>query len=155
MSSLSPFPQIRCLATPCHTQDSICYHVTPSDGSSHPGGVFTGDTLFIAGCGRFFEGTAPEMHAALSYLGTLPGSTITYNGHEYTSASLRFGQHVDPENTGLKRLAEIVEKNAHTTGLTTIGDEKEWNVFMRLDSDAVRSVHFTVLRTCLNSCARF
>lgn len=48
---------IRCLATPCHTRDSICYYVTDSADESQRGGVFTGDTLFIGGNGRFFEGT--------------------------------------------------------------------------------------------------
>ncbi|KAK7023933.1 Lactamase-B domain-containing protein [Favolaschia claudopus] len=128
--------RVKCLATPCHTQDSICYHVT--DNSSHPGGVFTGDTLFIGGCGRFFEGTGAQMHAALSYLGTLPDATLTYVGHEYTSDNAKFGLHVEPENSDLKRLKEICEKNNITAGLTTIGDEKKWNVFMRLGEEAVR-----------------
>jgi hydroxyacylglutathione hydrolase len=133
-----PFnPRLRCLATPCHTQDSICYHVTDVADGKDPGGVFTGDTLFIAGSGRFFEGVGSEMVAALDYLGSLPNETIVYNGHEYTAGSLAFGKHIDPSNPGLERLAEITQKNKVTTGLTTIGDEKEWNVFMRLDSEAV------------------
>lgn len=82
------------------------------------------------------------MISALNYLGTLPDQTIVYNGHEYTAASLAFGKHIDPTNSGLARLSEIVQKNKNTTGLTTIGDEKEWNVFMRLDSEAVRFVVF-------------
>ncbi|KAF8797872.1 hydroxyacylglutathione hydrolase [Phlegmacium glaucopus] len=129
---------VRCLATPCHTRDSICYYVTDTNDKTQPGGVFTGDTLFIAGCGRFFEGVGSEMISALSYLGTLPDQTIVYNGHEYTAGSLAFGKHVDPENPGLARLSDILQKNKITTGLTTIGDEKEWNVFMRLDSEAVK-----------------
>ena len=52
------------------------------------------DTLFMAGCGRFFEGTAAEMHKALAYLSSLPDDTITYNGHEYTASSVAFGAHV-------------------------------------------------------------
>lgn len=127
-----------CLATPCHTQDSICYHVTDTSDDKHPGGVFTGDTLFIAGCGRFFEGTGGEMIRALDYLGKLPDKTIVYNGHEYTTGSLAFGRYIDQHNPALARLGEIVQKNDITTGLTTIGDEKEWNVFMRLNSSAVR-----------------
>ncbi|TFK25086.1 hydroxyacylglutathione hydrolase [Coprinopsis marcescibilis] len=130
---------IRCLATPCHTQDSICYHVTDKTNKSHPGGVFTGDTLFIGGCGRFFEGTGEEMVKALTYLGTLPDETIVYNGHEYTGSNLAFGKHIEPDTAGNAKLTEIVEKNKVTTGLTTIGDEKTWNVFMRLDSPAVRA----------------
>ncbi|CCM02937.1 uncharacterized protein FIBRA_05052 [Fibroporia radiculosa] len=131
---------VKCLATPCHTQDSICYHATSTSGSSsHPGGVFTGDTLFIAGCGRFFEGTAPEMHAALSYLGTLPDSTIVYNGHEYTLGSVAFARSVDPENAALQRLEGIARENKVVTGLTTIGNEKEWNPFMRLHTEPIKS----------------
>ena len=80
------------------------------------------------------------MISALSYLGTLPDQTIIYNGHEYTAGSLAFGKHIDPNNPGLARLSRIVENNKITTGLTTIGDEKEWNVFMRLDSEAVKFV---------------
>jgi len=79
------------------------------------------------------------MHAALSYLGTLPNETVVYNGHEYTSGSVAFAKAVDPTNDGIARLAKLVEDNEMTTGLSTIGDEKEWNVFMRLDSDAVKN----------------
>ncbi|KAF5386768.1 hypothetical protein D9615_001665 [Tricholomella constricta] len=130
---------IKCLATPCHTQDSICYYITNTADKAQPGGVFTGDTLFIAGCGRFFEGTGDEMNRALKYLATLPDTTIVYNGHEYTSGNLSFAKSIDPDNTAIASLAELVKKNKVTTGLTTIGDEKEWNVFMRLGSEAVRS----------------
>lgn len=91
----------------------------------------------MAGCGRFFEGTAPEMHKALTYLGSLPEDTIVYNGHEYTKSSLAFGAHIDPKNPAMERLQKLTE-NEITTGRSTIADEKEWNVFMRLGSGAVR-----------------
>lgn len=129
---------IRCLATPCHTQDSICYYVTDPTDMSHPGGLFTGDTLFIGGCGRFFEGTADEMIHALKYLGSLPDKTIVYNGHEYTASNLAFGRFIEPNSSGIARLSEIVKNNDITTGKTTVGEEKEWNVFMRLNAPTVR-----------------
>jgi hydroxyacylglutathione hydrolase len=125
---------IKCIATPCHTQDSICYHAT---AAGHPGAVFTGDTLFAAGSGRFFEGTGAEMHAALSKLGQLPGQTVVYNGHEYTASNAKFGAAVEPKNTAIQRLIKLAEENKVTAGLSTIADEKDWNVFMRLDNDAV------------------
>jgi hydroxyacylglutathione hydrolase len=82
------------------------------------------------------------MHQALSYLGTLPDATIVYNGHEYTESSAAFGVSVDPENQGLKKLRELTQERKKTdgvtTGLTTIGEEKQWNVFMRLDTEAVK-----------------
>ncbi|KAH7889913.1 beta-lactamase-like protein [Phlebopus sp. FC_14] len=131
--------QVKCLATPCHTQDSICYYITDSSNKSQAGGVFTGDTLFQGGCGRFFEGNGEQMHAALSYLGTLPDETIVYNGHEYTAGNVAFGKSVDPTNPAIGRLIKLTQENKITTGLSTVGDEKEWNVFMRLDSEAVKS----------------
>jgi hydroxyacylglutathione hydrolase len=112
--------------------------VTDGANKLQPGIVFTGDTLFIGGCGRFFEGTAADMDAALNYLATLPDNTIVFNGHEYTSGNVAFAKSVDPENKAIARLEDIVKQNKVTTGLTTIGDEKEWNVFMRLDNDSIR-----------------
>ncbi|EKM82821.1 hypothetical protein AGABI1DRAFT_111387 [Agaricus bisporus var. burnettii JB137-S8] len=129
---------VKCLATPCHTQDSISYYVTDPTDSSHPGGVFTGDTLFIGGCGRFFEGSADEMGRALKYLGSLPDKTLVYNGHEYTTGNLAFAKAIEPDSPGIARLAQFVKDNDITTGKSTIGDEKDWNVFMRLSSPDVR-----------------
>lgn len=66
---------IKCLFTPCHTTGHICYYVT--SGENQPA-VFTGDTLFLGGCGRFFEGTADQMHKALvETLGVLPDETVS------------------------------------------------------------------------------
>uniref|UniRef100_A0A2K5QAG0 Hydroxyacylglutathione hydrolase, mitochondrial n=1 Tax=Cebus imitator TaxID=2715852 RepID=A0A2K5QAG0_CEBIM len=75
---------VKCLSTPCHTSGHICYFVT-KPGGSQPPAVFTGDTLFVAGCGKFYEGTADEMcKALLEVLGRLPPDTVG-------SASLRAG----------------------------------------------------------------
>ncbi|KAH8117245.1 hydroxyacylglutathione hydrolase [Phellopilus nigrolimitatus] len=129
--------RVKCLATPCHTQDSICYYITDKANASQPGAVFTGDTLFLGGCGRFFEGSPGEMHRALSYLGTLPDSTIVYNGHEYTASNVAFGKKVEPSAPGLADLQKLADENKITTGKSTIADEKKWNVFMRLSSPEV------------------
>lgn len=50
---------VTCLHTPCHTKDHICYYATETEQPI--GCVFTGDTLFLGGCGRFFEGNAQQM----------------------------------------------------------------------------------------------
>jgi hydroxyacylglutathione hydrolase len=101
--------------------------------------VFTGDTLFIAGCGRFFEGTATEMINALSYLSSLPDDTIVYTGHEYTKGNVAFAQTVEPTNEAIKKLGELTKQNEITQGISTIADEKVWNVFMRLGNEDVRA----------------
>ncbi|EIW73671.1 hypothetical protein TREMEDRAFT_25740 [Tremella mesenterica DSM 1558] len=124
---------VRCMHTPCHTQDSICFFV--EDKETDQRGVFTGDTLFLAGCGRFFEeGTPKEMRTALAYLGTLRDDTVVYNGHEYTKGSAKFGLTIEPDNKALQGLLEKAQKDSCTTGKSTIGDEKSWNVFMRLNT---------------------
>jgi len=46
--------EVKCLATPCQTQDSVCYYVTDRSLPDAAPVVFTGDTLFTGGCGRFF-----------------------------------------------------------------------------------------------------
>ena len=43
------------------------------------GYVQSGDTLFLAGCGRFFEGTPKEMYTALvEILSKLPSDTVRF-----------------------------------------------------------------------------
>jgi len=101
-----------CLHTPCHTRGHIIYYI-PSGSDGTPGSLFTGDTLFAGGCGRFFEGGPAEMLAALSRLALLPSDTRIFCGHEYTVANLQFCLHVEPDNDATAaRLAEAVALRA-------------------------------------------
>ncbi|GAA5857527.1 hypothetical protein JCM8547_009322 [Rhodosporidiobolus lusitaniae] len=127
---------VTAIYTPCHTRDHICYFV--EDKEKNERGVFTGDTLFISGCGRFFSGEPHEMHTALNTkLASLPDDTKVWCGHEYTASNVAFSAKVDPENEAIKRLQQFCKENEVTTGKFTIADEKEHNVFMRVDSEAV------------------
>ncbi|KAF4119612.1 hydroxyacylglutathione hydrolase [Geosmithia morbida] len=124
---------VRSIHTPCHTQDSICYFMQDGDDKA----VFTGDTLFIGGCGRFFEGTAEEMHEALNTrLAALPDDTVVYPGHEYTKANVKFCLSV-LQSEPIKRLEAFAATNEVTTGKFTIGDEKAHNVFMRVEDPTI------------------
>lgn len=58
--------------------------------------LFTGDTLFIIGCGRLFEGTAEELFLSLQTLAKLPGDTQIFCGHEYTLKNIRFAKSHSP-----------------------------------------------------------
>ncbi|GAB7345572.1 hypothetical protein MBLNU457_3878t2 [Dothideomycetes sp. NU457] len=127
---------VKALHTPCHTQDSICYLF--EDKETNDRAVFTGDTLFIGGCGRFFEGNAEEMHKALNTtLAQLPDDTKVYPGHEYTKANVKFGITVT-QNEAIKKLEDFANNNKQTQGKFTIGDEKKHNVFMMLQDSAVQ-----------------
>jgi hydroxyacylglutathione hydrolase len=117
---------VKALHTPCHTQDSICYFMQDGDEKA----VFTGDTLFHGGCGKFFEGTGEEMHKALNVtLASLPDDTRVFPGHEYTKSNVKFALSVS-QNDAIQDLDAFADKNQETQGRFTIGDEKRHNVFM-------------------------
>ncbi|KAG6927451.1 hydroxyacylglutathione hydrolase-like, partial [Chelydra serpentina] len=68
---------VRCLFTPCHTSGHMCYFMWEENSPDAPA-VFSGDTLFIGGCGKFFEGTAEQMYRNLTeILGALPKDTVS------------------------------------------------------------------------------
>ncbi|KAI0193992.1 hydroxyacylglutathione hydrolase [Xylaria flabelliformis] len=125
---------VKGLYTPCHTQDSICWFMQDGDDKV----VFTGDTLFHGGCGKFFEGNAEEMNTALNKtLASLPDDTKVYPGHEYTKSNVKFGISV-LQNAAIKNLQSFAENNKETQGKFTIGDEKKHNVFMRVDDPEIQ-----------------
>ena len=69
--------------------------------------LFSGDTLFVGGCGRFFEGTSEEMYHSLytQIMSSLPDETIVHCGHEYTISNLKFALSVEPDNVHVKVLS--------------------------------------------------
>eukprot|EP01102_Stenamoeba_stenopodia_P012797 TRINITY_DN4071_c0_g1_i2.p2 TRINITY_DN4071_c0_g1~~TRINITY_DN4071_c0_g1_i2.p2 ORF type:complete len:212 (+),score=43.64 TRINITY_DN4071_c0_g1_i2:359-994(+) len=95
---------VRVFFTPCHTSGHVLYLVNnSSNGNSGAQALFTGDTLFIGGCGRFFEGTAEQMDYALNtVVAALPHDTLVYCGHEYTVKNLEFALSIEPDNQDIK-----------------------------------------------------
>lgn len=128
----------RCIHIPGHTLGAVAYFV--DCGAERA--VFTGDTLFCAGCGRLFEGTPAQMHASLARLLELPGNTRVHCGHEYTESNLRFAAHVEPSNADVasarERAAGLRATGQPTVG-TTLDDERRTNPFLRVRSPEIRS----------------
>ncbi|HTL34820.1 MAG TPA: hydroxyacylglutathione hydrolase [Kofleriaceae bacterium] len=110
---------------PGHTLGAISYWIDDA--------VFTGDTLFGAGCGRVFEGTMEMMHASLQKLGALPPATRVYFGHEYTASNLRYGIHAEPDNAAMKQRAESLTPPSTPS---TIQLERDTNPFLRVTDAA-------------------
>jgi len=127
--------QVKVLATPCHTRGHVCYYVRDTEAPRDaPGLVFTGDTLFIGGCGRFFEGTGAHMLQAMQKLKALPPETYVFCGHEYTVANLAFALTVEPNNESIRnklKEAERLRAENKATIPSTVGGEQQWNVFLR------------------------
>ncbi len=125
----------RCLLVPGHTLGAVAYF--------GEGAVFTGDTLFAAGCGRLFEGTPRMMHESLNVkLASLPADTRVYFGHEYTASNLRFAEHVEPGNVAVKaKAARVAEQRARgePTVPSTLAEERATNPFMRCHSTEIIS----------------
>lgn len=122
----SDFLNLQALEIPGHTLDHTAYY-------GH-GMVFTGDTLFTAGCGRVFEGTMEQMFTSLNRLAELPDDTLVYCGHEYTQANLKFARAVEPNNpdilSRIKLTDELRAKNLATVP-AKLGPEKKTNPFLR------------------------
>ena len=136
MGSLS----IRCLFTPCHTTGHICFFVEQENETPV---VFTGDTLFVGGCGKFFEGNPSQMYTALvEILSKLPAKTQVFCGHEYTVSNLRYAQHAEPDNVNITKKLEwalLQRSNNCPTIPSTIEDELKCNPFMRVNIPMLQS----------------
>jgi hydroxyacylglutathione hydrolase len=125
---------VRALHVPGHTRGALAYVAEDA--------VFTGDTLFVAGCGRLFEGTPEMMYRSLNeVLGTLPPATRVYCGHEYTVTNLLFAHTVEPANAAvteqLARARALRAEHAVTVG-GTLAVERACNPFLRCQSAAIR-----------------
>jgi hydroxyacylglutathione hydrolase len=121
---------------PGHTRGHIAYFGAIGDVPR----LFCGDTLFAAGCGRLFEGTAAQMWHSLSKLAALPDDTAVYCAHEYTLANLAFAHAAEPSNQA------ITERIAHARHLrargaptlpSNVGLEKATNPFLRAAQPAL------------------
>ncbi|MBL8268503.1 hydroxyacylglutathione hydrolase [Steroidobacter sp.] len=121
------------LDVPGHTAGHIAY-------VGH-GAVFCGDTLFSAGCGRLFEGTAEQMHSSLSKLAALPAETLVYCAHEYTLSNLKFGLAVAPGNQAAASYFEKCQQlraRDQATIPSDIRQERNVNPFLRCDDETVK-----------------
>ncbi len=126
----------RVFDVPGHTRGHIAYHFAADHA------LFCGDTLFALGCGRMFEGTAPEMWASLEKLRGLPGDTRVYCAHEYTQSNGRFALSVEPGNAALvARMRDVDARRAanQPTVPSTLAEELATNPFLRPDSAEIQA----------------
>lgn len=124
------------IEVPGHTLGHIAYY---HDDTREPW-LLSGDTLFAAGCGRLFEGTAAQMFSSLQRLAALPTSTRIYCTHEYTLSNLRFAQAVEPNNPEIaERLNRVTElRDAKRITLPSdLHTEQATNPFLRCAEPAV------------------
>lgn len=147
---------ITAMHVPCHTKGHVMYLVKANDSPNEPVGagheykdsnghwveysaginraLFTGDTVFAGGCGKFFEGTGADMLKAMDKVEALPEDLYLFSGHEYSFDNASFGIMVEPESAAMQefmaKAKEIKEKDGFFIP-TTLKNEKKHNVFMR------------------------
>ncbi|KAM0671547.1 hydroxyacylglutathione hydrolase [Ordospora colligata] len=104
--------EVECIHTPCHTSDSFCYYIARKY-------LATGDTLFLLGCGKFFEGTARQMIDAIEKIKARvdPEALMLY-GHDYNEQNIRFTENF-----------YIVPKSIKNKRFLKLQDEAEYNLF--------------------------
>jgi hydroxyacylglutathione hydrolase len=127
--------ELECLDTPGHTLCCVCLR---SHGSRSA--LFSGDTLFNAGAGHTrFGGDVDRLFETFAQqLAALPDDTLLYPGHDYIENNLRFTLAREPGNAQARtRLDEVTGHDPAKSMVTTLGQERQHNTFLRLDSPEV------------------
>ena len=126
---------IRVIETPGHTLGHIVFFFEREKI------LFAGDTLFLMGCGRVFEGTHEQMFESIKKIRDLPIDTVIYCGHEYTKSNLNFCLKYDTKNIFLKEKKIDIQKKLNSnqpTIPTTLGQEIKTNVFLRCNDPEIK-----------------
>ncbi|XP_043930746.1 probable hydrolase PNKD isoform X2 [Protopterus annectens] len=125
--------KLQAFFTPGHTVGHMVYLL---DGKSFGGPpcLFSGDLLFLSGCGRIFEGNPLTMLSSLDTVMALDDDTLLWPGHEYAEENLLFATTIEPQNAAREtKLQQVLEQRQQKlcTCPSTIGEEKEYNPFLR------------------------
>ncbi len=127
--------EIKIMDTPGHTLAHLCFLILKNN---KPTAVFTGDTLFNAGVGNCKGGGDAEtlFSTIETQFQTLPDDITVYPGHDYLQNNLLFSLKYEPSNAIAKQwLAKVEQKDYQPGDLqTTIGLERQFNSFFRLDN---------------------
>jgi hydroxyacylglutathione hydrolase len=112
----------------------------PGKSSNSAPMLFSGDTLFVGGCGRFFEGTAAQMLHNLDRFAALDPATQVFCAHEYTENNLKFLALLDAST--LATYQAVQEQRALGAGTvpTTIGEQLRYNLFMKCHDPKVQKM---------------
>eukprot|EP00388_Colpodella_angusta_P004035 GDKJ01013712.1.p1 GENE.GDKJ01013712.1~~GDKJ01013712.1.p1 ORF type:complete len:287 (+),score=39.28 GDKJ01013712.1:102-863(+) len=132
------------IAVPCHTRGHMLFSFKqPSESVSL---VFVGDCIFVAGCGRFFEGSPADWFAISNEIlpKRLQDEDVLFCAHDYTIPNLKFSISCYPENEDVLRQIEHTlefKKNKDPSSIealctqSTYGLEKKINPFLMYQSE--------------------
>jgi hydroxyacylglutathione hydrolase len=127
--------ELEALDTPGHTRAHICL-LAHGDAPA----LFCGDTLFNAGAGNCHNGGDAGLlyETFVNQLAKLPDGTRVYPGHDYMARNLAFTVDREPGNAeAAKALAGAKAQDAKNARITTLGEEKRVNAFLRLSNPQI------------------
>lgn len=127
--------EMNVIETPGHTKTSVVYFFPNLRA------LFTGDTLFSAGCGRLSESSPADMLQSLIKCASMDDVVSIYCGHEYTEENLLFATTVDTDNKDVwQRLKEVrsMKSSGVPTVPSTMAIERAINPFLRTGDPAIR-----------------
>lgn len=126
--------ELKVIETPGHTPIHISLY-----GESDTPHLLCGDTLFNAGVGHCRTGDPEILYETFSTkIAALPDATRVYPGHEYMTNNLAFTLDREPDNAAAKDLlVELKDQDPNDARITTLGEERRINTFLRLDSASV------------------
>ncbi|XP_030344347.1 probable hydrolase PNKD isoform X4 [Strigops habroptila] len=130
------------LATPGHTVGHMVY-VLDGEPFGGPPCLFSGDLLFLSGCGRLFEGSAETMLASLDLAMGLGEDTLLWPGHEYALECLTFASFLELDNPALDQKWQWVMQQRQEKRITcpsTLGEEQTYNPFLRTHRPELHAV---------------
>ncbi len=132
--------KIQVISTPGHTCTAVSYYLLPTNDNG-TGIIWTGDTMFVGGCGRLFECDAQAMWNSLQKLTALPDKTLLYCGHDYTLENYEFALEIEPNNQAVKKhLSEIRQKQQQGQYVvpSIMLQEKLTNPFLRANTKEIK-----------------
>jgi hydroxyacylglutathione hydrolase len=136
--------ELRVLDTPGHTMTHVCLYAefAERDAQGVASALFCGDTLFNAGAGNCHNGGNPHVlyRSFAEQLVKLPDLTRVYPGHDYIARNLGFTLDREPDNQAAQALLpQVTDQDMAQPLVTTLGQEKSINVFLRLGSPTLRA----------------
>lgn len=130
---LSETETIKCIFTPGHVADHVCFFLYEKDSLVS---VITGDTVFNAGIGncKSMGGDPKVLYQTIKNIFIpLEDHVKIYPSHDYLLTNLGFLKNIEPDNEFVDKYLAL-KKEADDRGQyfnTTIGDEKKINPFFR------------------------
>ena len=121
--------EISVIYTPGHCPEHVSFIIGDN--------IFVGDTIFLSGCGNVkFRGDVGVLFDTFNNkIRTLDNNLHIFCGHDYGITNLEYALTIDPNNLTINDKIENIKSNGEA--LSTIGEEKLYNPFMRYDNEDI------------------